>query len=105
MTELDAGKARFAERERELASQTLDEIESGAEVFKAIRHHPLPDGVGFLSSPRHYQPRRGRSGSASGQPGIAQEDPSKTNENPLWCDHCDCAHQTISLPRSLHLLS
>lgn len=49
MTESNSGEVRFAERERELASQTLDEIESGMEVFKAIRQHPLPDGVGFLS--------------------------------------------------------
>jgi len=40
---------RITEQERQLASLTLDDIESGREVFKAIRRHPLPDGKGFLS--------------------------------------------------------
>ncbi len=40
---------QFLEAEIKLASLTLDEIESGVEVFKAIRRHPLPGGVGFLS--------------------------------------------------------
>jgi elongator complex protein 3 len=48
-TEGESGEAQFSERERELASLTLEAIESGLEVFKAIRRHPLPDGVGFLS--------------------------------------------------------
>lgn len=53
MTEKKKGtdhiEAKFSMREVELASQTLDAIESGLDVFKAIRRHPLPDGVGFLS--------------------------------------------------------
>ncbi len=49
MTGSKVGEKKFSEIERELASQTLDAIESGVEVFKAIRQHPLPDGVGFLS--------------------------------------------------------
>ncbi|MFL7814389.1 MAG: elongator complex protein 3 [Anaerolineales bacterium] len=49
MTESKTGDHRFSDSERKLASMTLDDIESGMDVFKAIRHHPLPDGVGFLS--------------------------------------------------------
>ena len=44
-----ANEAQFSDQERKLASQTLDEIESGVDVFKAIRRHPLPEGKGFLS--------------------------------------------------------
>jgi len=42
-------KTQFSEQELELASLTLDEIDSGVDVFKAIRRHPLPGGAGFLS--------------------------------------------------------
>lgn len=53
MTEAKNGRtltqAQFASEERKLASLTLDAIQSGLDVFKAIRRHPLPDGVGFLS--------------------------------------------------------
>lgn len=44
-----ADEVQFSEQERELASLTLDDIQSGREVFKAIRRHPLPNGEGFLS--------------------------------------------------------
>ncbi len=41
--------AAYSRQELELAARTLAEIESGVDVFKAIRHHPLPGGEGFLS--------------------------------------------------------
>lgn len=44
-----SSKDQFSEEEIILASLTLDAIESGTEVFKAIRRHPLPGGAGFLS--------------------------------------------------------
>lgn len=40
---------RHSEVELELARKTLEEIEQGKEVFKAIRGYPLPEGAGFLS--------------------------------------------------------
>ena len=39
----------YSDQELHLAGLTLAEIEVGVDVFKAIRHHPLPDGAGFLS--------------------------------------------------------
>ncbi|RLE00030.1 MAG: tRNA uridine(34) 5-carboxymethylaminomethyl modification radical SAM/GNAT enzyme Elp3, partial [Bacteroidetes bacterium] len=39
----------YTEQELHLAVLTLAEIEAGVDVFKAIRHHPLPGGAGFLS--------------------------------------------------------
>ena len=39
----------YTDQELYLAGLTLAEIEAGVDVFKAIRHHPLPDGAGFLS--------------------------------------------------------
>ena len=39
----------YSDQELHLAGLTLAEIEAGVDVFKAIRHHPLPDGAGFLS--------------------------------------------------------
>ena len=44
-----SSEVRFSEEERSLAMQTLDDIEAGLDVFKAIRRHPLPGGAGFLS--------------------------------------------------------
>lgn len=53
MTEQKTGsgakEGQFSDQEMELASQTLDDIEAGLDVFKAIRRHPLPGGEGFLS--------------------------------------------------------
>ncbi len=53
MTELEKegieNEAQISDPEQRLASLTLDDIESGMDVFKAIRRHPLPDGEGFLS--------------------------------------------------------
>lgn len=40
---------QHSEVELDLARKTLEEIEEGKEVFKAIRGYPLPDGEGFLS--------------------------------------------------------
>jgi elongator complex protein 3 len=39
----------YTDQELHLAGLTLSEIEAGVDVFKAIRHHPLPEGAGFLS--------------------------------------------------------
>ena len=39
----------YSDQELNLAGLTLAEIEAGVDVFKAIRHHPLPGGAGFLS--------------------------------------------------------
>ncbi len=39
----------YTDQELNLAELTLAEIEAGVDVFKAIRHHPLPGGAGFLS--------------------------------------------------------
>jgi len=39
----------YTDQELHLAALTLEEIEAGTDVFKAIRHHPLPGGAGFLS--------------------------------------------------------
>ncbi len=39
----------YSDRELHLAGLVLEDIESGLDVFKAIRQHPLPDGAGFLS--------------------------------------------------------
>ena len=47
--ESSANEAQLSEQELKLASLTLDDIESGLDVFKAIRRHPLPGGEGFLS--------------------------------------------------------
>ncbi len=40
---------RYTEEHLRLAGLVLVDIEAGLDVFKAIRQHPLPDGVGFLS--------------------------------------------------------
>jgi len=45
----DNGSGDLSAREIHLASLVLEEIESGRDVFKAIRRHPLPGGAGFLS--------------------------------------------------------
>ena len=39
----------YTEQELHLAALTLAEIAAGVDVFKAIRHHPLEGGAGFLS--------------------------------------------------------
>ena len=39
----------YNEQELHLAELTLQDIEAGKDVFKAIRSHPLPGGAGFLS--------------------------------------------------------
>ena len=39
----------YSEHELYLAELVLQEIETGVDVFKAIRRHPLPGGAGFLS--------------------------------------------------------
>lgn len=45
----NTNQVQYSDRELELAALTLADIESGVEVFKAIRRHPLPGGAGFLS--------------------------------------------------------
>ena len=40
---------QYSEEQLYLAGLVLADIEAGMDVFKAIRQHPLPDGVGFLS--------------------------------------------------------
>lgn len=60
----------YTEEELHLASLTLAEIESGLDVFKAIRHHPLPDGSGFLSKHTLITAYRNQV-----RDGIRQEDP------------------------------
>ena len=40
---------RYSEEEIRLAGEVLRDIETGLDVFKAIRQHPLPGGAGFLS--------------------------------------------------------
>jgi elongator complex protein 3 len=40
---------QHSKEELDLARKTLEEIEAGKDVFKAIRGYPLPDGEGFLS--------------------------------------------------------
>jgi elongator complex protein 3 len=39
---------RFTPDKYRLALKALEEIRNGEHVFEAIRHHPLPDGEGFL---------------------------------------------------------
>ena len=39
----------YSEEELRLAGEVLRDIETGLDVFKAIRLHPLPGGGGFLS--------------------------------------------------------
>ena len=39
----------YTEEQLHLAGLVLGDIDAGMDVFKAIRQHPLPDGVGFLS--------------------------------------------------------
>ena len=39
----------YSDQELGLAALALEEIEAGVDVFKAIRHFPLPGGAGFLS--------------------------------------------------------
>ena len=60
-----SNETQFSEQELKQASLTLDDIDSGVEVFKAIRRHPLPGGAGFLS--KHTLIRVYRDQVASGQ--------------------------------------
>jgi elongator complex protein 3 len=39
---------QFTPEKYSLAIKALEEIRGGEQVFEAIRHHPLPDGEGFL---------------------------------------------------------
>ena len=39
---------RFTPEKMRLAEKALEEIRAGEDVFEAIRHHPLPDGEGYL---------------------------------------------------------
>ena len=48
ISEKTANERIYSEHELELAARALEEIEAGVDVFKAIRHHPLPEGAGFL---------------------------------------------------------
>ena len=60
----------YSDQELHLAGLTLAEIEAGVDVFKAIRHHPLPDGAGFLSKHTLITAYRNQV-----REGIRQEDP------------------------------
>ena len=64
------GTRIYTDEELRLASLTLAEIDAGVDVFKAIRHHPLPDGAGFLSKHTLITAYRNEV-----REGIRQEDP------------------------------
>ena len=42
-------KRTYSPEELELAKTALADIRAGMDVQKALRHHPLPDGQGFLA--------------------------------------------------------
>lgn len=42
-------KREYGEAELDLARQVLEELQQGIELQKALRHHPLPEGGGFLA--------------------------------------------------------
>ncbi len=67
----DSSERIYGENELELAAQALEEIEAGVEVFKAIRHHPLPDGAGFLGKTALIKVYRNQVRS-----GLRKEDPA-----------------------------
>jgi elongator complex protein 3 len=46
---MSSEKPQYTESQLHLAGLVLSDVESGLDVFKAIRQHPLPDGAGFLS--------------------------------------------------------
>lgn len=62
----------YTAEELRLAGLTLAEIEAGEDVFKAIRHHPLPGGAGFLSKHTLITAYRNqvREGSRQENPGL-----------------------------------
>ena len=60
----------YNEHELYLAELTLQDIEAGKDVFKAIRGHPLPGGAGFLSKHTLITAYRKQV-----QAGIRKEDP------------------------------